>query len=417
MATAIVLPELGNTVEACHITRWVKVKGDVVAAGEVVAEIETDKTTFEITAPVDGTLLEAFFDEGALVPVFTNLCVIGELGENIDAFRPELAGLSAEARLDNSGRAKVERAKVGAAGLATVRRPANAGGAEVGLSTVARLEHSGRAEVGISPRALKYAARHSIQLASVAGSGPKGRVLERDVRLAHEASQQVSSSSPLSNTRDIIARRMRESFAATAQYTLHGSADATGLLQLRQRCKQSSDVRDVTINDLVMFCAIRALRETPELNVTFVDGRLVKHSNIHLAFACDTPRGLVAPVIRDADDRSIRELAAETRELTAQAVAGTIAPAHLSGATFTISNLGGLGVESFTPLVNPPQVAILGIGSIQLKPVRKEGQVAFIDAIGLSLTCDHQIIDGAPGARFLQTVAQKIETVEALCAI
>jgi pyruvate dehydrogenase E2 component (dihydrolipoamide acetyltransferase) len=208
---------------------------------------------------------------------------------------------------------------------------------------------------------------------------------------------------------------MRDSLATTAQYTMHSSADATGLLNLRARIKASPGLGDININDLVVFCAIQALREFPALNAEFIDGKIHQHPEIHIGFACDTPKGLMVPVVRDAHLLTVGELALKMKELTAQAVQGTIAADRLSGATFTISNLGNLGIESFTPLLNPPQVAILGVNAIQLKPVRREGRVEFIDSIGLSLTCDHQVIDGAPGARFLRVLKEKIENVESEC--
>jgi pyruvate dehydrogenase E2 component (dihydrolipoamide acetyltransferase) len=230
-------------------------------------------------------------------------------------------------------------------------------------------------------------------------------VLEQDLRKLYQSGRRISK------VREKIARRMRESLASTAQYTLNASADARGLLAIRARTKE------VNVNHLVTFCAIEALLDVPALNAEFIDGGIREHAEVHMGFACDTPRGLLVPVIRDAHSLAVDELAARMKELTAQAVDGTIAPDDLSGATFTISNLGALGIESFTPLLNPPQVAILGVGAIQLKPVRRAGQVEFIDAIGLSLTCDHQIIDGAPGARFLQVLKSKIEDVESLCGM
>ncbi len=232
---------------------------------------------------------------------------------------------------------------------------------------------------------------------------------------------------------------MRESLASTAQYTLNSSAVATGLVALRARIKARAPdgLRDVTINDLVAFCTIRALADVPDLNAELIDGQVVQHAGIHLAFAVDTPRGLIAPVVRHAHDLPVVDLAARMTDLARQAVQETIAPADLSGATFTITNLGSLGIESFTPLLNPPQVAILGIGAIQLRPVRRcrlpdpvrlretsarramalAESIEFVDAIGLSLTCDHQVIDGAPGARFLQVLRKKIEDVDAICGM
>ena len=376
VATPVEMPQLGNTVEECIVTRWVKQAGDSVSAGDVVAEIETDKTTFEVTAPVEGTVLATFFEEGALVPVFTNIFVIGNPGENVSAFKPD-ARAAPQAPTPPSP-AIIDPAPVAAASIAS--------------------------HATFSPRARKFAATRGFQPSAVAGTGPGGRILERDVRRAYE------SSVPTSNLRALIARRMRESLASTAQYTLNSSADATALLALRASIKAGAgpDKADITINDLVTFCTIRALVETPDVNAEFVDGRIVKHAEVHLAFAVDTVKGLVAPVVRHAQKLSIVELSQRLKELANKAVQGALAADELSGATFTISNLGTLGIESFTPVINPPQVAILGVGAIQLRPVRKGGAVEFVDSIGLSLTCDHQVIDGAPGARFLQVLRDKI---------
>lgn len=240
-------------------------------------------------------------------------------------------------------------------------------------------------------------------------------MLEQDVRQAYDAAQKPAPFARPSGTRAIIARRLRESLASTAQYTLHASASAAGLLSLRAQIKKASAtgrVPDITVNALVTFCTVRALLETPDLNAELIDGTIVRHQAVHMGFACDTPRGLLVPVVRDAHALSIGELARRMNDLAAQAVDGSISPDQLSGATFTISNLGGLGVEAFTPVINVPQVAILGVGAIQVKPVRTDGRLEFVDAIGLSLTCDHQVIDGAPGARFLRTLKEKIEYVE-----
>jgi len=389
MATPVEVPKLGNSVEECIVGRWLKHPGDAVAAGDVVAEIETDKTTFEVTAPVAGKLLATFFDEGAVVPVFTNFFVVGDAGENADAFRPQTPGAVAVATL--------------------VAAPAP-------VSVAAATAPAVNGPVRMSPRARRFAEVHNFHPASVTGSGPGGRILEEDVRKLYEARpRHQPNSAPRSRLREIIARRMRESLATTAQYTLNSSADAAGLLVMRARLKASAGTADININHLVAFCAVRALAEIPSLNAEFIDGKIQEHASVHLGFACDTPRGLLVPVVRDAHTLLLPALAARMRDLTAQATAGTVPADDLTGATFTVSNLGNLGIEWFTPLLNPPQVAILGVDAIQLKAVRREGRVEFIDAIGFSLTCDHQAIDGAPGARFLQVLKAKIEGVEAEC--
>ena len=422
MATPVEAPKLGNTVEECLVAKWLKHKGDLVSAGETVAEIETDKATFEVTAPVGGTLLETFFAEGALAPVFTNLCVIGEPGENVEAFRPKLAE-------------------------PVIAAPENKWGGPPGLPSPKQPD-SPAPLASLSPRARRFAEEHGFHPASVAGSGPGGRVIEEDLRKLYDSSPSLSSAAkkraeegaemrgegsetagrvlasdlgpppaPMSGIREKIARRMRESLAATAQYTLHSSADASGLLALRKRVKSSAGAPDITIGDMAAFCAIKALLEFPELNAELIDGRIYQHAEVHLGFACDTPRGLMVPVVRNASRLTPSELSLRMHELAAQAAGGTVSVDDLSGATFTVSNLGSLGIESFTPLLNPPQVAILGVDAIQVKPVRREGSIEFIDSIGLSLTCDHQAIDGAPGARFLKVLKEKIENVESLCAI
>ena len=386
--TPVEVPKVGNTVEEVMVGEWRKHKGDQVTAGEIIVEIETDKTTFEITAPVSGTILEVFFTQGALVPVFTNLCTIGEPGEIAEAPAPATA----------------DHAAAPAPPSAAVLSPPPANRAADGEPPSAVL----------SPRARRFAGEHNFRPGPIAGSGPGGRVLEADLREAFAA---APTPERVSNIRETIARRMRESLSTTAQYTMHTSAAAAGLLSLRAQFKASRESSGITIGDMVLFCVAKALAEAPALNAEFIDGRIVRHAEVNLGFACDTDRGLFVPVVRQCQKLTLAELSAKVRQLAEQAVKGTVAADDLRGATFTVSNLGNLGIECFTPILNPPQVAILGVDAIQLKPVRKDGGMAIIDSIGLSLTCDHQVIDGAPGARFLQILTRKIEQVESLFAM
>lgn len=457
MAVAVEVPKLGNTVEECLIGKWLKEEGQTVAAGEPVVEIETDKTSFEVEAPVAGTVLGRFFGQGELVPVFTKLFVIGNPGENIDEFRP--GGSTAPA-------AAQPAAAEAPAAQAEVVSAAPAAAAPV-VAAVAIADSA-----PLSPRARRFAEEHNFHPAVAAGSGPGGRVLENDVRTLYQttpilsdaanakqkqglvapgegsgiggmilgsdmgaagmqpaaavaapakaaaAASATGAPNKISGVREKIARRLRESLTGTAQYTLNASADARGLLALRAKIKKAAvPGQDININDLVTFCTVQALLDAPHLNVLFVDGAIRESQAVHIGFACDTPRGLLVPVVRDAQYLNVAGLAARMKELTAKAVSGNITADDLSGGTFTVSNLGGLGIESFTPVLNPPQVGILGIATIQLKAVRKDGMVGFIDSIGLSLTLDHQIIDGAPGARFLQVLREKIENVEKICTI
>jgi pyruvate dehydrogenase E2 component (dihydrolipoamide acetyltransferase) len=430
MATAVELPKLGNTVEDCLLATWLKHAGDEVRAGDLIAEIETDKTTFELTAPIDGVLLETFFAEGALVPVFTPICAIGDLGESAEALRPVAAAPPSTPRGVSGNSVGEERAKPASLALT----PSGEGPRGIGRPP-------------LSPRARRFARDHEFKPSLVAGTGPGGRLLEDDLRRAwHSRAEEPSpltqhaelspvpeagapgprrpadllaTGAPgvsMSAVRETIARRVRESLASTAQYTLHASANATGLLNVRKRLKDSSSTPDININDLVTFLTVRALLEAPELNATFIDGLLYRHGDVNIGFACDTERGLVVPVVPSAQDLSLPGLARRMKELTAQALAATITPDDLAGGTFTVTNLGAFGVESFTPVLNPPQVAILGVGAIGVKPARKpDGNLEFVDTIGLSLTLDHQVIDGAPGARFLGALRHKLEAAERLC--
>jgi pyruvate dehydrogenase E2 component (dihydrolipoamide acetyltransferase) len=422
MATPVELPKSGNTVEECVIGRWVKQAGDVVFPGDVLAEVETDKATFEIIAPVSGTLLATFFPEGALVPVFTTVCVIGERGETFEIFRPAAASVHASSTASPEPLAPTPLMSV----TTSPQRPAPRLRSHT-IESSFRLRASASAgqvgEAGSaapwSPRARRFAAEWDFEPAGIIGSGPGGRVLEQDVRTAYEsaraaAATTATSARPLAS-RDVTAHQRRESPAVTGQYTLHASADARQLLAMRARAKETARAGrtpNITVNAFVTFCTIRALFETPDLNAELIDGAIVRHRAIHLGFACDTPHGLLVPVVRDAQDLSIAALARRMNELAASALDGTISPDALSGGTFTTSNLGGVGVEWLTPVVYAPQVAILGIGAIHVKPVRTGGGVDFIDAIALSLTCDQRAIDGTLAGRFLRTLAEKIEHIE-----
>jgi pyruvate dehydrogenase E2 component (dihydrolipoamide acetyltransferase) len=450
MATTVEVPKLGNTVEDCLIATWRKHKGDTVSAGEVVAEIETDKTNFELTAPVDGVVLETFFEEGALVPVFTVICAIGSAGESSVGLGPE-NGDAGPGGVVDAGPADGPPAGTGGA-----RAAGGAGhGAQASNRAPAARRAAANGQAHLSPRARRFSHEHDVGPGHVEGTGAGGRVLEADLQRAMHSSPRLggpvpapafSSSAlpeapapdaaaggsgtapaapppgadgaPMSSVRQRIAKRLRESLSTTAQYTLNSSANASDLLAVRKKMKATGPGSDININDLVVFCTIRALLEVPGVNAELVDGVLYRRGDVNMGFACDTDRGLVVPVVHRAQDLSLLGLSRRLKELAAQAGAGSTTLDDLSGASFTVSNLGALGIESFTPVLNPPQVAILGVGAIGLKGVRKaDGNIEFIDSIGLSLTLDHQVVDGAPGARFLAVLRSKIEAAEALCTI
>jgi pyruvate dehydrogenase E2 component (dihydrolipoamide acetyltransferase) len=224
---------------------------------------------------------------------------------------------------------------------------------------------------------------------------------------------------PVQGIRKVIANRMLESLQTTAQLTLNSSADARALQAYRQRLKTSSEelgLQTVTVNDLLLFAVSRLLPRYPALNALFTGQEIHRYRAVHLGVAVDTPRGLMVPTIRRANSLSLKQLADESKRLANACLDGKIAPDELTGGTFTVTNLGNLGIESFTPVLNPPQVAILGVGGISLKPVQIDAEVKFIPHIGLSLTINHQVVDGAPAARFLQALATGLAQFELLLA-
>ncbi len=278
----------------------------------------------------------------------------------------------------------------------------------------------------MSPRARRLASERGVDPAALAGSGPGGRVIVRDVLAvatapAAPAAAAPAAAAPLRGVRKLIAERMLAAVQGSAHFTLNASADARRLLDLRRRFKDSPDeygLRGVTINDLVLFAVTRVLLRTPDLNATFAGGAVTRHAAVHLGFAVDTERGLMVPVIRDAQALGLAALSREARRLAEACVKGSVSPDDLAGGTFTVTNLGSLGVETFTPVLNPPQVAILGVGAVTLRPVRDaHGEIEFVDSLGLSLTIDHQVVDGAPAARFLQALGRALAEIDLQLAL
>lgn len=429
MASAVLLPKLGNSVESSIILAWHKDVGDPVEQGELLAEIETDKATLEVESPADGLLLARFHEVGDEVEVMAPIGAIGAPGESVDDLRPAPAPASAQAAASVSAAALPQSpptpptvlVRGRPASSPRARRLAAARGLPLtglnGSGPGGRiLERDVQAALGAQPR-LTPVARAVLQEGGyslpASGSGPRGRIRRRDLIPAPDAEdvQRV----PLRGARRVTARRMLESLQTTAQLTLHAPADARALLALRRRLKAgeiSPALRQVTINDLLHYAVARALAAHSDLNAQLADDHILRFRAVQLGFAVDTPRGLYVPVIRDADRLGLQALAREAQRLARACREGNVRPEELEGATFTVSNLGSFGVEYFTPVLNPPQAGILGAGAIHLKAVEDKGAVAFLPHINLSLTIDHQVLDGAPAARFLQDLAQRLAQID-----
>jgi len=411
MATSVIMPKQGQSVESCIIVGWKKHVGDAVKAGDILCEVETDKATFEVESPAAGTLLAIFHEQGADVPVLMPIAAIGSPGENVDALKGGAAPSSAAA---GPGPAAAATPTPAPAAAPSAPRPASDG------------------KVKASPRAKALAASKGISLAGMQGTGPGGRIIERDV-----AAAAVSAPTPIrpaaaviatpgevrevkvTGIRKLISERMLASIQTTAQLTMHSAADARALQSLRKKFKESPEqmgLREVTINDMVLFAVSRVLTQYPDLNALLAGDTLHLHSDVHLGFAVDTARGLMVPVIRNAHALSLREIAREAARLAKGCRDGGITPTEMAGGTFTVTNLGPLGVHGFTPVLNVPQVGILGVGAIVPGPAMEGEEITIVPQISLSLTINHQVVDGAPGARFLQALAADIARFDLLLA-
>ncbi len=449
------MPRQGNTVESCIILEWKKQEGDSIQEGEVLCEVETDKATFEVEAEAGGTVLKQFFEEGADVPVLTPIAVIGEPGEEYSGLGPE-EGTEGPADTADSGAAAPHRDAAGPSSPAA--------------------SHAGNGKIRISPRAKLLAESKGIDYRTVAGSGPGGRIIERDIKyvvegrepLTAETIQDIISSNlsasspatsgkvsktaaeaapqikagketvpsdggaartefpgptteyPLKGVRKVIAGKMLNSVTTTAQLTLNSSADARSLLAYRKRLKISPGefgLQDITINHIVLYVVSRILPRFPEMNAHFLEDKIVEFDNVHLGFAVDTFKGLMVPKIKNANLLSLKKVAEESKRLASACFDSTVEPDELAGGTFTVTNLGSLGIESFTPVLNPPEVGILGVCAIQPKAVMNDGgEVEHTPHIGLSLTFNHQATDGAPAARFLKQLSYALAHCELFLA-
>ena len=423
MATLVIMPRQGQSVESCVITSWAKKKGDAVAEGDILFSYETDKSSFDEAAAVSGTLLEVFAAEGDDVPCLDPVCVIGTPGEDYSSLVP---------KKEEKEEAPKAEAAPAAEKPETAPAPAQA---------AAPVAADGRMK--ISPRAKHLAERTDADLSQAVPTGPNGRIIERDVNALLDAGKLVGAAKAeapaaaapaqaaapeveytdekLPNIRKVIAKAMTASLTNMAQLTLMESFDATELLACRAKVKANAEkmgLVNITLNDMILFAAAKTALGHKDINANYLDDQQVMRyfTHVHVGIAVDTERGLLVPTVHNADTLTLNELARAAHDVSAQAKDGTISPDKLKGASFTVSNLGSSGVEYFTPVINPPQTAILGVGGITRRVKRVGGEDVFYDAMGLSLTFDHRALDGAPAARFLRDLVANLENFGLLLA-
>ena len=403
MANGVLMPKAGITVESCIIGEWLKNVGDQVKVGDILFTYETDKASFECESTAEGKLLAIFFEEGEEVVCLENVCAVGPEGEPTDCLKPGAAP------------AVVEAAPVAEAAPAVAEAAAPAAQIVPGAP--------------VSPRAAKLAKAAGVDASLAAGTGPNGRIIERDVQALIAKGVPAAAKATVienefedvkfSGIRRAISKSMTTSLHTMAQLTHNTSFDATNILNYRKALKAAGgEYAGITLGDIILYAVSRTLLNYPDLNANMLDDnsiRLFKHVN--LGVAVDTPRGLMVPTIVAADTMSLLEISKAVKELAAECRDGAISPDKLSGGSFTVSNLGNMGVESFTPVINPPQTGILGVcGTIDRVRKAQDGSIDIYPAMGLSLTYDHRAVGGTPAAKFQKELGANLENFTTLLA-
>ena len=402
-AQAVIMPKEGITVESCIIGEWKKNVGDAVAVGDVLFTYETDKAEFECPSTAAGTLLAKFFEDGDEVPCLVNVCAVGNPGDAYEFLKP---GAEAPAP---AAEAPAAEAPAAAAAPAAPKAELTA----------------------ISPRAMAKAVANNVNPALATGTGPKGRIIERDIDKLIASGTAAAYAAPAAAeetafedvkfgpVRKATAKSMTKSLSTMAQLTQQYSFDASQIQAYRAMLKpMDAPMGKISLNDMVMFAVAKTIKSCPDLNANMVEDNVIRHfSHVNLGFACDTPRGLLVPTIFHADEMSLLELSMEAKRLAAAARDGSLSPDEMTGATFTVTNIGSFGCEAFTPVVNPPQIGILGVCNIQTKiKSAKDGMIETYPAMGLSLTFDHRALDGAPAARYMSELCKSLESFMTLMA-
>jgi pyruvate dehydrogenase E2 component (dihydrolipoamide acetyltransferase) len=433
MATNVIMPALGVAQQTGTLLKWLKAEGQAVTKGEPLMEIETDKATVEIEAAASGTLAAVTAKPGDEVPVGQRIALILAPGEDASAAGlqdphpnplPEGEGINEGRRL-SEGEGKSEARPVPQSEIPSEGHPPPGGGGVVeGLSlswtvtsptkpTDSKLLIGGR--ILASPKAKRIAREKGIQLATLRGSGPEGSVLAEDVLRAAESNVAPAAAAqdliPLSPMRRIVGQRMTQSKQSAPHFYLSMDIDMSAVVRLRTDWKERGDVSMPSINDFILLACARALKDFPLVNSTYTEHGIKLHADVNIGMAVALDEGLVVPVIRNADRLSLTELAKQSRELADKAQNKKLLPLDYEGGTFTLSNLGMLGIDSFVAIINPPQCAILAVGRVAPRVVADEVGMMIRPMMTATLSADHRIVDGALAARFLRDVKRLLENL------
>jgi len=412
MAEIITMPRLSDTMEEGTVATWLKKIGDNIEEGDILAEIETDKATMEFESFNEGTLLFVGIQEGETAPVDALLAIIGDKDEDVDALIKDFKAnitVAEEVPLEESPKPTEEKAEALVPVSVEEETP------------IIVSESNGR--VIASPLAKKLAEDKGISISNIQGTGENGRVIKRDVENYNPASE-VKSTAPVakfiasgkedfdevkhSQMRKVIAKRLGESKFSAPHYYLNVEFDMDNAIAFRQQFNSIPDTK-ISYNDMIVKACALALRQHPQVNSQWFDDRMRLNNHVHIGVAVAVEDGLVVPVVRFANEQSLPQIGAAVKDYAVRARNKKLTPQEMEGSTFTISNLGMFGIESFTSIINQPNSAILSVGAIVQKPVVKNGQVVAGNTMKLSMACDHRTVDGATGSLFLQTLKGYIE--------
>jgi pyruvate dehydrogenase E2 component (dihydrolipoamide acetyltransferase) len=421
MATKVFMEALSPTMEEGRLVKWLKAEGDAVKSGEPLAEVETDKAIMELVARGDGVLRKRMLDEGATTPVGTIIAVIAAPGEDIGALvaaAPAPPAGGPPPTTEGTARKPDPRDQTASPGVAPAPTPAVAPAAPAAAPPS---PPAGR--LRSSPLARRLAAERGLDLGAIGGSGPGGRIIKRDVEAAPAAGLTPAAGAlprpttpsedfrdvPLTQIRKTIARRLAESIGPVPTFYLTAEFDLERAAEMRSAMAQLGDAYKVSFNDIVLKAVATALAEHPECNAHWLGDRIRYFTRVHLGMAVAVEDGLITPVIFDADRKGLRDIAAEARELAARARDRKLKPEEYTGSTFSVSNLGMFGIDQFTAIINPPECGILAVGGLESRPVVVDGTIVVRRRLRVTMSCDHRVIDGATGAKFLQTLRRLLE--------
>jgi|UniRef100_UPI00404B546A pyruvate dehydrogenase E2 component (dihydrolipoamide acetyltransferase) len=440
MADIIEMPKLSDTMTVGTLVKWLKKEGDTVANGDMLAEVETDKATMELECFFDGTLLKIFAPDGAQVEIGSPLCAIGEKGEKVEAPAKAAAPAAPKEEKKEAPAAKEEKAEPAPKPETSPAAKPQDESAEASAKADEPAPSVSSGRVKISPLAKKLAAEKGVDYSRVKGSGPGGRIVRADIleaaknppapapaksapegkskapswpwRSAFDKSPiQAEGTTALSNMRATIAKRLVESKTQIPHFYLEIEVDAAAMNAMRVQLNNGlgADGVRVSVNDFILKASALALRAIPAVNCSWSDSGIKAHANTHVSFAVAIDDGLITPVIKDTDQKTVFEISAAAKDMAKRAKAKKLAPAEFTGGTFCVSNLGMMGIERFCAIINPPNSAILAVGTTVKKPVVVNDQIVIGERMALTLSCDHRVVDGALGAKFLNAIKDHLE--------